>query len=233
MIKELTRRMNEAERSLLTEWVTDVQPFITFRDTVKWSIVWSGGLLCCGLLAACMFLFDLSPVGGAIVGAIVGGPLAIIGVICLYVLIRMWSGYIHWSAIHRSFIRNDLPELKQALLTGMVTVKKICAKAVIELEEFEDEGGGYIFDIGDGQVLFLKGQQYFPVNDEMPWPNTRFEIVRTNPGNRWVGIFCYGGELPPLRTIQTSECNEDVVWAEHEEIADGDLESFAKSLLAT
>ena len=116
---------------------------------------------------------------------------------------------------------------------GEVVPSDAAAKAVIELEEFVDEGGGYIFDIGDGQVLFLKGQQYFPVNDEMPWPNTSFEIVRTNPGNRWVGIFCYGGELPPIRTIETSECNEDVVWAEHEEIADGDLESFAKSLLAT
>ena len=233
MIEELTRAMNDDERSLLTSWVTDVRPFVTLRETMKWSLIWSGGLICVGLLTAYMISFDVSPAGGAILGVIVVGPVAIFGIICLCALFLMWSSYFRWSWVHRNFMRHDVPEIRQALLTGMVSVRKIKTTAVIELAEFEDEGSGYVFDIGDGKILFLKGQQDFPVNEEMPWPSTEFEIVRTYPGDRWVGIFCHGEKLVPVRTVELSVCKEEVVWAEREEVADGDPESFVKSLLAT
>ena len=229
MIEELTRTMNAAERAWLTECVTDIQPFITFRDTLKWFIVWSGGLICCGLLAAGIFLAELSP----LVSGMLGGPLAIIAIICLYAVIQLWSSYFHWSAVHRNYVRRDVPEIEVALLDGTVTVKNINATAVIELVEFEDEGSGYIFDLGDGQVLFLKGQQYSPVKDKMQWPNSDFEIVRTVHGNRWVGIFCHGSGLSPIRTIETSDCKEEIAWAEREEVVESDLETFASSLMAT
>ncbi len=228
VIKELTRTMNAAERAWLTECVTDIQPFITFRDTLNWFIVWSGGLICCGLLAAGIFLAELSP----LVGGMLLGPLAIVAIICLYVVIQMWSSYFHWSAVHRNFVRRDVPDIEHALFDGMVAVKNIDATAVIELVEFEDEGGGFIFDLGDGQVLFLKGQQYFPVIDEMPWPNSQFEIVRTVHGNRWVGIFCHGSRLNPVRTIETSDCIEEIACAEREEVVEADIETFALSLMA-
>lgn len=233
MIEELTRTMNDDERSLITSWVTNVRPLVTLRDTVKWCLIWSAGLICCALLIAYMMRFELSPAGGAILGVIVIGPVAIFGIVCLCALFLMWSSYFHWSGIHRKFMRYDLPEIRQALLTGMVSVRKIKTTSVIELAEFEDEGSGYVFDIGDGKVLFLKGQQYFPVNEEMPWPSTEFEIVHTYPGDRWVGIFCHGEKLVPVQTVELSVCREDVVWDEREEVAEGDPESFVKSLMAT
>lgn len=228
MIEELTRPMNEAERAWLTECITDIQPFITFRDTLKSFIVWSGGLVGCGLLAAGIFLAELN----ALVGGLLLGPLGIVAIICLYAVIQMWSSYFNWSAVHRNFVRLDVPEIERALLDGMVAVRNIHATAVIELVEFEDEGGGFIFDLGNGQVLFLKGQQYFPVKDEMQWPNSDFEIVRTVHGNRWVGIFCYGSGLNPIRTIETTDCKEEIAWAEREEVVESDLETFASSLMA-
>ena len=63
MIEELNRTMNAAERAWLTECVTDIQPFITFRDTLKWFIVWFGGLVCCVLLAAGIFLAEFNALG--------------------------------------------------------------------------------------------------------------------------------------------------------------------------
>jgi hypothetical protein len=38
--------------------------------------------------------------------------------------------------------------------------------AVVELEPMEDEGAGYLFDLSDGHVLFLKGQGYEPTEDD-------------------------------------------------------------------
>jgi hypothetical protein len=65
----------------------------------------------------------------------------------------------------------------------------------------------------------------------MPWPNTQFEIVRTVVGNHLVGVFCQGEKLEPRRVIAMEECQDDIVWADREELVDGDLEQFANSTL--
>jgi hypothetical protein len=34
------------------------------------------------------------------------------------------------------------------------------ATDAVTIEEYEDEGAGFIFDVGNGQLFFLNGQQY-------------------------------------------------------------------------
>lgn len=64
----------------------------------------------------------------------------------------------------------------------------------------------------------------------MRWPNSEFEIVRTVHGDVWVGIFCLGEELAPVRELETSQCIDDFVWEAREEVLEGDLEQFVKSI---
>jgi hypothetical protein len=226
VIEELTRKMNDAERTLLTQWARDTTHFVTVRGTLKWFFVWCLALASCGLVISAMIAFEINP----IVLGIFGGPLALIAIICLYAIIQLWSSHFHWSDVQKKFQRHDVPEIERALEDGLVTVKKVSAKAVIEILEFEDEGAGYIFDLGDDRVLFLKGQRFFPVDAGMVWPNSKFELVRTRIGARWVGIFCHGAELLPVRTIDAADLREEYIWSEREEVVQADLQSFASRI---
>lgn len=218
--------MNDRERVLLTEVTTKTDPPVTLAGTVKWVLVWTGGIILCAFAMTALFWLDVNPV---VVG-IAGGPLAIAAIICLYAVIVLIGSHRNWSRIHRDFMRDSIPRIRKALDDGRVVVKKVAANAVIKIVEFEDEGSGYIYDVGDGKILFLKGQWYFPVDEEMRWPNSEFEIVRTVHGDVWVGIFCLGEELAPVRELEISQCIDDIVWTDREEVLEGDLEQFVKSI---
>ncbi len=226
MYEELTRNMNDQERAMLNKLSLSTYPPVTFAETIKWLAVWAGGILLCGLAATGLIILEPHPV----IGGIIGAPIALAGIVCLYAIIMLVDGYFRLTHHHRDFVRGDIPEIKAALDDGQVFVKKVSAEAVIEIVEFEDEGSGYIYDVGDGKILFLKGQRFYPVNDDMSWPNSKFEIVRTVHGDMWVGIFCSGVQLTAIREIKTSECADDIVWADREDILDGDIEQFAKSI---
>ena len=221
--------MNEAERSLLIEWITETTPIVTARGTIKWTALWLFGIcMCVGLLLAGSPLVEQHPIAFGLLAA----PIFIAAIVCLCAIALCWSSYFHWSGNDKRFQQVDVPEIKKALQDGMVSVKKVTASAVIELVEFEDEGGGYVFDLGDNQSLFLKGQHIIPVSEEMPWPNSEFEIVRSIIGDLWIGIFCHGKILTPIRTIELSGCREDVVWMSCEDVVEEYSDSFASSLLA-
>lgn len=217
--------MNEQERKLLSKQALSTDPPMTFAGTLKWLAVWSGGFVLCCLAALAIFLVDMPIPAG-----IFCGPVAIAVIICLCATIVLIGSYFRWSRYHRDFVQRVIPEIKAALADGRVFVKKVSTDAVIELIEFEDEGSGYIYDVGDGRILFLKGQRFFPVDDGNPWPNSEFEIVRTVHCDLWIGIFCSGESLTPTRELETSECIDDIVWADREDILDGNIEQFAKSI---
>jgi hypothetical protein len=223
---EGTRSLNQQERALLSELVSNSAPLVTAAGAVKWVFVWTGGIVLCALAAIALISLGAHPV----ITGIIGGPLAIAAIICLYAIIMLIGGHRHWSRIHRKFMRHELPEIYKALENGNVFVKQITANAVIEIVEFEDEGSGFIYDVGDGKILFLKGQRFYPVNEDMAWPNSGFDIVRTVHGGLWVGIFCWGKELAPVRVLEASECIEDIGWDDREELLDGDIDKFAMSI---
>jgi hypothetical protein len=123
-------------------------------------------------------------------------------------------------------------ELARVLEDGRVTVKRVPAVAVVELEPMEDEGSGYLFDLGDGRVLFLKGQEYMPTgDDDPPWPNTEFEIVRATLDNTFIDLHCHGDALPPLRVIPGDDCDPESAWHEREEVLDITLDEAVKTVL--
>jgi hypothetical protein len=218
--------MNEEERALLTDRVANRESPITVEGTIKWVVLWFGGLVLCGFVLSLLFSAGVNP----FIGGVVGGVVGCVAIICLYAIIMLIGGHRRWSRLHREFVRDEIPKIQKALEVGAVFVKKVSASAVITIIEFEDEGSGYIYDVGDGRILFLKGQRFYPVNDSMSWPNSEFEIVTTVHGDIWIGIFCSGHELIPVREFETSDCVDELLWAEREDILDGEIEQFARSL---
>jgi len=225
MFEEFIREINKRERSELEKLVSQQRPQVTLLYTTKWVSVWVAGLALLIGLASIVVRLTANPAIG-----IIGGVLGVAALICLYAVILLVQSYFHWGRLHRKFQREDVPEIMKALADGRVAVKKVKATAVIEIEEFEDEGAGYIFDIGSGKILFLKGQWFSPLETNIEWPNSEFEIVRTVHANRWVGILCYGQRLEPVRVIESSECKDEIVWEEREDVLEGTIESFAQSI---
>ncbi|MBB4637875.1 hypothetical protein [Longimicrobium terrae] len=114
---------------------------------------------------------------------------------------------------------------------GRVIVKRVQATAVVEIEELEDEGPGYLFDVGGGQVLFLKGLDYDPLDDETPWPNTDFEIIRGLVDGEFVAMAYHGKALPHTRVLRHHEVDAEAVWDEREEVLTMSLDQAVKRIL--
>ncbi|HEX8393948.1 MAG TPA: hypothetical protein VF665_16515 [Longimicrobium sp.] len=112
---------------------------------------------------------------------------------------------------------------------GRVVVKRVTACAVVEIEEVEDEGRGWLYDLGDGRVLFLKGLDYSPLDDDTPWPNTEFEIVRGLVDREFVAMAYHGRALAPLRVIRRDEYDVQAMWDEREEVIEGTLEEVIRT----
>ena len=122
-------------------------------------------------------------------------------------------------------------ELSRLLEDGRVAVKRVRAVAVVEIEPLEDEGTGYVFDLGDGRVLFLKGDDYVPAEEEAPWPNTDFEIVRTADGSMLLDLHCHGTALPPLRVVPRDDVDPEKGWDEREEVLEMTLDEAVRTVL--
>lgn len=123
-------------------------------------------------------------------------------------------------------------ELAALLEDGRVTVKRVRAVAVVQIDPIEDEGYGYVYDLGDGRVLFLKGQDYpSPDDEDGPWPNTEFEIVRAATDGTMLDIHCHGTLLPPLRIVPGDDVDPRKSWDEREEVLHMSMDEVVQSVV--
>ncbi len=226
MIQETIRCLTDAERRCLQERL-DAQCPVSGRGTARWSLIWAGGLLLLALLAAGLIALRPNPV----LGGLVGGLLSVAGIVCLYALIMVVSGFLRWRQAYREFARDTVPVVRRVLREGRCLSRDVTASRVYEIEEFEDEGPGYIFAIGEGKSLLLKGQKYEPEDARMPWPAPTFSLVRSSDGELWIGLFSSGQTLSPLRTIQMDECLDDFVWSEREDVLEGEPGQILNGIL--
>jgi hypothetical protein len=225
MYNETTREMTAEERKSLQEQLTS-DPVVG-RWTIQWASVWSAGFIIIVLLAIGLVMLKLNP----ILGGIVGGFLFVGGIICLYAVYAITSGYFRWRNHFGKFQNDIVPQIKRALADGRVHVKQVTASAVIEIEQSEDEGSGYIFDIGQGKSLLLKGHRYSLPDDTMPWPASVFEIVRSADNQLWIGIFSTSQSLTPIRVVSTEVCSDDFLKSEKEEIVEANPEAVLNGIL--
>jgi hypothetical protein len=230
MIDEFTREMSAQEREYLQERINS-KPLVSLTDTLKWSVIWSVSLV--GLIAFAALLFAFLAEVNELLASVAAGIAMLPGIICLYCLLAVISSYFRWRRDFHDFKRNRLPLLKQAFERGVVHTKRVTASSVIVIQEFEDEGSGYIFDIGDGKSLLLKGQWCFPFEESMPWPASEFEMVRTVDGVIWLGLFSRRDRLAPIKTIPIDECTMEFAWSDREEVLNGDPETVLRGVLKT
>lgn len=219
--------MTTAERRSLQDQI-GATPSVSAAATILWSLVWIVSLVSLVALAGLVFS-SLKRVDAALAG-VVGGIPILAAIICLYGLIAVISGHLRWSRVHRTFERSTLPLLKRALERGEVRTKRVVASSVIEIQEVEDEGPGYIFNVGDSRSLLLKGQRYLPVEQSMPWPASEFEIVRGMDEELWIGIFSKGDPLEPVTTVTTAQCRAEFAWSVREDVVEGEPQAVLRAL---
>ncbi|HUR06336.1 MAG TPA: hypothetical protein VM347_27565, partial [Nonomuraea sp.] len=85
---------------------------------------------------------------------------------------------------------------------------------------------------GDGRVLFLKGQDYRPTEEDDRWPNTDFELVRTVAEGRFMSLICHGSTLPPLRVVPGDDVDPQKGWDEREEVLEMSMDEAVRTVLS-
>lgn len=226
MIQEFVREMNAEERA----WVQRAmrpQPAGT-RQSIITPEVW-GLAVVWALTLVIIALTGGRNIGGFVFATAVGA--GIVG----YKLVAEARARARADAERRknleAFETRRSNALARVLEDGRVTVKRVHAVAVVEIEPIEDEGYGYVFDLGDGRVLFIKGDHFFPEDEEAAWPNTDFEIVRAAADGRILDVHCHGTELPPLRVIPGHAVDAQKGWDEREEVLHMSMDEVVRSVL--
>jgi hypothetical protein len=157
-----------------------------------------------------LFVKGLSrPSGPSGIWLVILPVVVIVGILAFYFAYMVASGHLRALNYVRQFTRDQAPSIRAALESGCATVLKVSSNQCVVIEEFEDEGSAYIYDLGDGNSLYLQGQEYCPTPDDAPWPARQFEIVRAARDGRLVGIFCSHEPVEHVRTVLANEMPQD------------------------
>lgn len=198
MIQESVREMSAEERAPLRAAMQPParrpQPIVT-REGWLMAAVWL-------LVPVVLWLRGERSVGGY------AGVLVLGAGIAGYHLVSTARANARHRRNHAIWTTQRGGELARVLEDGRAVVTRVRAAAVVQIEPWEDEGTGYLFDLGDGRVLSMKGDDYFvdgEDQDEARWPNTDFEVVRAAADRRILGMHLHGEALPPVRIIQNGE----------------------------
>lgn len=228
MIQEYVREMTPAERASIQSTLRPMpararQTVLRSIETETW--VTAAVALVTGVVIAVVVAKSIAGVVIALsMGVVMGGvPLARAA--------ARESSRLKFAARHTAQRDRELAAMRE---DGRVTVKRVRAVAVVQFEPMEDEGYGYVYDLGDGRVLFLKGQDYPPPDgEEGPWPNTDFEIVRAATDGTMLDIHCHGKLLRPLRVIPGDNLDPQNGWDDREEVLHMSIDDAVRNVLAS
>ena len=136
------------------------------------------------------------------------------GLILLWARRDMGRDLAHLSEMARAF--------ESALRRNEAEVFHIKAKSFVEIEELEDEGACYAFDIDEGRIVFVVGQEFYP---EAKFPSHDFSLVyildeRGNPVH--MVIDKRGPRASPAQVVPRN-LKLQVEIPEHLEIINGSL----------
>ncbi len=114
--------------------------------------------------------------------------------------IAMWLwGYVG----ERRKLSRQIRTMESAIRRNEATVVQVQASAVVELEEYEDEGLCYAFQIGENLMVFICGQHYYDFSSRR-FPNSDFsmiEILDESGETVHIRMAKRGLKLEPVRTI--------------------------------
>ena len=217
MLHEYDRPLHESEQESLREMLDQVPKLVSFSRTIRWVMLWFCILIVCiAVIGLLISWLDQSPRAEVmqIASFIIIAMAGIIGIVALYACIALIESYRNWSKHTQRFLNESAPKIREALEAGTARVRRVISDRVIEIVPFDDEGDVYIFDLGDGTCLYLRGQEYYPDDYEnQPWPAREFEIVNATNGY-WLGIFSARGTPPSVRSIEISEMPSEFPWSD-------------------
>lgn len=149
-------------------------------------------------------------------------------IVAVWGVIAAGVGGWTWRQESRSW-RARVAQVESALRAGRVHEVRIAAHACAELEEVEDEGACYAFDTGDGSIVFVTGQEFYPSGR---FPSSDFSLVHLlGEAGRLVDfrLEIHGRPLAPARTIQAG-VKRRLRWPEHLERVQGSLDEVERLL---
>ncbi len=139
-------------------------------------------------------------------------------------VVTLWS---YFSARRELFM--DVNRYEQGLERNEVREWRVQSTEMVEFEEEEDEGACYAFQLNNGRILFISGQEYYP---SARFPNTDFSLanIYDNNGVRIEElIHKRGHRLEPSRTVPAS-FKADLFIPEHLRTIEGRLAELERLL---
>jgi hypothetical protein len=130
---------------------------------------------------------------------------------------------------HGGQLEGMAQRLEAALKRNEADVYDIRAKAFVEFEEIEDEGACYAFDIGDNQLVFVTGQEFY---ESARFPSLDFSLVYVLDETGQSVDMLIDKRRPktgPVRTIPAA-IKQRLVVPEHLEVRVGRIDNVERSL---
>jgi hypothetical protein len=223
MIQESVREMTAAERAPLRAAMQPParrpQPFVSREGwlmTAAWLVV-----------PVVLWLRGERSIGGYVGVLVLGAGLA------GYHLVSTARANARQRRNHAVWTTQQAGELARVLEDGRAVVTRVRAATVVRIDPGEDEGTGYLFDLGGSRVLVMKGDDYFvdEDEDEARWPNTDFEVVRAAADRRILDMRLHGAALSPARIRRDGEYDVERWWNLPAGVLEMSLDDAVRSIL--
>jgi hypothetical protein len=135
-----------------------------------------------------------------------------------------------WSYLpERRKMVADLAKFERAAASCQVVVVGIQSKRMVAFEEEDDEGACYAFQLRNGQIRFVVGQDYY---DSKCFPNSKFYLVHfmSDDGELlYCQLLVKGEKLDAIRTIP-ARVKLKLNIPDHLAIIDGDVDELERLL---
>lgn len=157
----------------------------------------------------------------------------------LWVITLFWIvtgtvlGFWLWQTARgeASHIRSQAQQLESAIQRDEAEVFDFAARGFVEFEEVEDEGACYAFDLGNGTLAFVVGQQFYSASQ---FPSLDFSLVYPLDGSGNSAdelIDKRGPKATPVRVIPGS-VKLQLEIPEHLAVVHGSVEEIEDALAA-
>ena len=223
MLREYQRQLTEDKRERLESMLASRSGGL--RDALKSTAIWATGFVVLGGT----FVFLAESDGDLVVALLV---LVALGAFACFLIMAMGMQSVFEEIHGRRYWRQHDLDLPKLLRHGRVTVRHVKASAVIYLQADEDEGDGYLFEIGEGRSLLLNGEWSEFLDNDGPWPSDEFEVVES-PDEHLIGFYSIGKPLEPAKTVPLSELDADVMGEIVDKVYDISPDNVLSQLRAT
>jgi hypothetical protein len=143
--------------------------------------------------------------------------------------ILLWTGWeVRKDAGH---FKTMIRRLESALRRNAADVYDIRAKSFAEFEEIEDEGGCYAFELENGRMVFISGQQFYPSAKFTGLDFSLVYLLDENDRPADMLIEKRGAKAKPAKIIP-SVTKRDLQISEHLEMHPGRIDNLETQLWA-